>query len=270
MSRSTKLSMIAILFIFPLLVTEYVHAEEKCTNSQFHGRYSVLLQEQVGAKQVAGLFDITPDGKGAITSGTGTEVIAGVVQPPINVTSGSYSISANCQGTVTLVTDTQGTIDLAVTLVDHGHGMVVLATDFGATESGFARKVASDPDARCSNATLQGAYVLRIAGSEEGAPFTITINLTADGQGNFNDVSLNLAASGFVATGLPFPVSYTVNADCSGIFTVFVPGNTRTIAFVASHDGNQGLLIAFHDDDDGDVQAGDIQRLFPRPSEDND
>lgn len=272
MTRSTKLSMIVISFMFPLLVTGYVHAEEKCTNSQFHGRYSVLLQEVVGAKQVAGLFDITPDGNGAITSGTGTEVIAGVVQPPINVTSGSYSISANCQGTMTLVTDTQGTIDLAVTLVNRGQGMVVLGADFGATISGFARKVASDSDARCSNKTLAGAYVLRVAGSEDvpDEPFTITANFTADAQGNFNNVSLNVANLGFVATGLPFPAIYTVNADCSGIITLLIPGNERTIAFVISHDGNQGLAIAVHDADDGDVQAGDIQRLFPRPSEDNE
>jgi hypothetical protein len=70
----------------------------------------------------------------------------------------------------------------------------------------------------CSTASIKGAYVISCEGTAVGVgPVAVLGTFTADGQGNATEVE-TLSLNGQISRGVPFTVTYTVNADCTGSF----------------------------------------------------
>ena len=70
----------------------------------------------------------------------------------------------------------------------------------------------------CSNASIKGAYGFSCEGTVVGVgPLAVIGVLPADGQGNGSEVE-TISFNGEISQGVPFTVTYSVNADCTGSF----------------------------------------------------
>jgi hypothetical protein len=71
---------------------------------------------------------------------------------------------------------------------------------------------------QCSNASIKGTYGFSCEGAVVGlGPIAVIGVLTADGNGNGSEVE-TISLNGAISQGVPFTVTYTVNADCTGSF----------------------------------------------------
>jgi hypothetical protein len=70
----------------------------------------------------------------------------------------------------------------------------------------------------CSNVSIKGAYGLSCEGTLVGVgPLAVIGVFIADGKGNGSEVE-TISFNGDISQGVPFTVTYTVNADCTGSF----------------------------------------------------
>lgn len=70
----------------------------------------------------------------------------------------------------------------------------------------------------CSNASIKGSYALSCEGTVIGVgPIAVIGVFTADGKGNGAEVE-TISFNGAISQGVPFTVTYSVNADCTGSF----------------------------------------------------
>jgi hypothetical protein len=71
-------------------------------------------------------------------------------------------------------------------------------------------------EGECSNASIKGSYVISCEGTIVGTgPLAVVGVFTADGKGNASEVE-TISVNGVASQGVPFTVTYTVNADCTG------------------------------------------------------
>jgi hypothetical protein len=71
---------------------------------------------------------------------------------------------------------------------------------------------------QCSNASIKGSYGFSCEGAVVGVgPIAVIGVFTADGNGNGSEVE-TISFNGEISQGVPFTVTYTVNADCTGSF----------------------------------------------------
>ena len=96
----------------------------------------------------------------------------------------------------------------------------------------------------CSNASIKGAYGFSCEGTVVGVgPLAVIGVFTADGQGNGSEVE-TISFNGAISQGVPFTVSYTVNADCTGSFVSTGPdGSVFHNTFVIDDDKEEIRLI---------------------------
>jgi hypothetical protein len=79
---------------------------------------------------------------------------------------------------------------------------------------------------QCSNASINGTYGFSCEGTVVGVgPLAVIGVFTADGNGNGSEVE-TLSFNGEISQGVPFTVTYTVNADCTGSFVSTAPDGT--------------------------------------------
>ena len=95
----------------------------------------------------------------------------------------------------------------------------------------------------CSVATLRGAYTLYYVGNITDpntgivTPFDVVGVNTFDGRGNASGTG-TFSVNGLISTG-PFGGTYTVNADCTGVFTGNVQLGTDNSNFVIVGGGTE-------------------------------
>ena len=78
----------------------------------------------------------------------------------------------------------------------------------------------------CSNASIKGTYGFSCEGTVVGVgPIAVVAVFTADGNGNGSAVETT-SLNGVITTEVPFTVTYTVNADCTGSFVSTAPDDT--------------------------------------------
>jgi len=78
----------------------------------------------------------------------------------------------------------------------------------------------------CSNNSIKGTYGFSCEGTvvgAEGGPLAVVGVFTADGKGTGSEVE-TISLNGVITPDVPFTVTYTVNADCTGSFVSTPPG----------------------------------------------
>ncbi len=79
---------------------------------------------------------------------------------------------------------------------------------------------------QCSNASIKGSYGFSCEGTVVGVgPIAVVALFTADGNGKGSAIETT-SLNGEITTEVPFTVSYTVNADCTGSFESTAPDGT--------------------------------------------
>ena len=149
LNRGTKV-VLAVLFL-ALSVAAHAQAANAqdddapvCSNHSLKGAFGFQI---TGTNNFFGPFAFSgrfaADGNGNITSGTGTESVAGDVVSGVPFI-GTYTINADCTGkaVITFVrSDNQQQAGLNFTLVDDGHGILFMSSDQQTIETGTAQKI---------------------------------------------------------------------------------------------------------------------------------
>ena len=149
LNRGTKV-VLAVLFL-ALSVAAHAQAANAqdddapaCSNHSLKGAFGFQI---AGTNNFFGPFAFSgrfaADGNGNITSGSGTESIAGDVVSGVPFI-GTYTINADCTGKaiITFVrSDNQQQAGLDFTLVDDGHGIIFMSSDQQTIETGTAQKI---------------------------------------------------------------------------------------------------------------------------------
>ena len=95
----------------------------------------------------------------------------------------------------------------------------------------------------CSNASIKGTYGLSCEGTFVGVgPLAVIGVFTADGKGNRSEVE-TISVNGDSTQGVPFTVTYTVNADCTGSFVSTGFGSVFHNDFVIDDNKKEFRLI---------------------------
>ena len=95
----------------------------------------------------------------------------------------------------------------------------------------------------CSNNSLKGTFGLSCEGTVVGVgPLAVIGVLTADGNGNGSEVE-TISFNGDISQGVPFTVTYTVNADCTGSFVSTGLGSVFHNNFVIDDNKKEIRLI---------------------------
>ena len=143
-NRGTKL-VLAVLFL-ALSVTAYAQDDDapSCSTNSLKGAFGFQI---TGTNNFFGPFAFSgrfaADGKGNITSGTGTESVAGDVVSGVPFI-GTYTINADCTGKAVIVfvrSDNQQQAGLNFTLVNDGQGLFFMSSDQQTIETGIAQKI---------------------------------------------------------------------------------------------------------------------------------
>jgi hypothetical protein len=121
----------------------------------------------------------------------------------------------------------------------------------GLSLSGTLAASNDDGPRECTQATLKGRYLFSFSTTVLPPAFGVTeptpsnaagFNIfNGDGTGT-DTVTLNIGGH-IVLENVVVPTSYTVNADCTGAYTVLVPDGPAFDLFIA-HDGDEFASIA--------------------------
>jgi hypothetical protein len=134
---------------------------------------------------------------------------------------------------------------------------LILLSAFAAAASSVALAHDNDRRFQCSNETLEGVFALSISGTRpappppSGAPSYVPGTIeqligvgtrTFNGDGTFQQITNEKGSlSGLLFPNRALQGTYSVNPDCSGTLTLFVPGLPVPIVYdiVVDHSGRK-------------------------------
>jgi len=213
----------------------------------------------------AGLFvpyaesgTFTADGKGGITGQSSAYVVGNSALSTLSI-SGSYSLLANCTGTMTLNTEV-----LSLQIVAGGQSVLLApsSANFGVT--GQAYRAANAGGGQCGNGSLSGTYGYLQSGgfladsNGDISYYSEVGQITADGNGNLN--TTNVANAGGGGTSETGSGTYTINSNCSGTATITYSATSSFTYNIALGEGNTFVLL---ESDAGGAIAGTGQLQSP-------
>jgi hypothetical protein len=251
--------------MFALLICVPVHSQPRigggtCTNSIFNGTYYYVLSGTVisgsAVYPYAELGKLVADGQGNV-SGRSQASVGGLLG---NYTlSGTYSVQANCAGTLTLTANSQTSPPAIFQVVNGGEGAIIAYSMQSAVVTGQAYR--SDGAGQCANGSVSGSYAYLLTGvtwvSNIGYYYSQAGNAVSDGNGNMSvgsTVNVNGTTVSTSATG-----SYSLASDCSG--TVRVSNQNGTANYIVGVvENGQGMV--FLETDSGTTVGGTAQPQF--------
>jgi hypothetical protein len=180
------------------------------------------------------------DGTGniiGITAATSTS-------PTVNTNVGTYSVNADCSGSVKLTSGANYDLFVAV----GGNQGIVNSQTLSGTQALFVRTDATGGGeagtlrngGSCVNLNYPGTFIFQVGGGSKQTPasgtqafypYSVAGNLTLDGSGNFSIAETLSNGSGiarYTATG-----TYTVGADCSVTLKFSTTTGANSTNFVA-------------------------------------
>ena len=228
-------------------------AAAACSNATLKGVYGYYHGRPGGGstiKAVVGQF--TADGAGNLTA-SWTLSANGVIST--GTTTGTYSISKNCTGTITFSSEDYSPADFSFVFDDGFEGFQMIQTDSETAQTGFG--LAQGAGVTCGLIGKAQTYAVNLAGLlYPSLDIDIIVgHLTADGKGNLmgsETSSVDGVISMASVTG-----TYTENADCTGTAQITPVGST-TMNFntVLVNEGKEQLLI---ETDSNTLVAGTAQ-----------
>ena len=109
---------------------------------------------------------------------------------------------------------------------------------------GSSLQLSGSPSGTFSNASLSGAYVFAINGTNQNGFLTVAGRLQADGNGNITSGTEDLNSGSGVFTNLPLNGTYSVGADGRGVATLISSTAVITLDFVLIS-SQHGLISRF-------------------------
>ncbi len=240
-----------------------------CSAATLSGPFSLTLSGR--SISSAGNFAGSLQGNGTITfDGVGKVTVAGTANTNLAAGlplaySGTYTLAANCLGTVTLTTGSTATFAFVVWSGGKQYNMAGLDPNYVYSGSG-----GNGPPPLCGTATLSGEYTYETTGftltgtTQNGSADEAGV-FQFDGQGNvtanFTITSAAAAPTPLTATG-----TYAVTAACLATATLNVSnGKTNTLNLVITGAYGQGFDVI--EDSSTFVRSGAAHSAFLNPAQ---
>ena len=212
MRKQIMTTVAAVLFVVGIGLANEAHAAGACNLQTIKGNYAGLVIGTIPGIPlgVAGSPTVTFDGAGNFT-GKDAGLFGGF--PNNSTMTGSYTVEADCSGTLTTVFDNGFTVPSRITISDNGTEISMLITFPGEAGTGTFKRVGGP----CNLQTIKGSYAGFVKGEIPGVPLGVqgAPVTTFDGAGNFTD-SDGVVFGGNFFPGLSSAGTYTVNSDCTG------------------------------------------------------
>jgi uncharacterized protein (TIGR03437 family) len=237
-----------------------------CTNGSFTGIYHYILQGDLVSGGLiypyAELGKLVSDGQGRVTGSSHASVSGAISASTIT---GTYSVQANCTGSMTLSVNAQSPSSLTFQLVNGGQGGIIAFSSSTGVVAGRAyRQTANLASIQCGPASLSGTYGYLLTGivfnGNTAFYYSQAGTATADGRGGMSATGMaNVNGTTLTSTGQG---NYSIASDCSGTASVRNQNGTANYYVALVADG-QGLL--FMESDNGYTVAGEAQPQFSPP-----
>lgn len=223
-----------------------------CTNASFTGAYGFALDGVDGSTAMAVVGQMISDGKGNITSGTETVSAGGTITSNASLT-GTYSLIANCTGTMTVTASGLPIAHFAVTFALTSKRVEMVESDTGTGVFGYAL---ARGNSICTLAGTKATYGFQGGGSESPA-----IATAFEGEFAFNGAGklsgTETASAGGTLISGAITGTYQINADCTGSSAITLTGDTETGNFVVV---NGGLTLLAITTNSGAVQITTVNK----------
>jgi hypothetical protein len=263
-----KIMKFAILGAILLSVSTFpVLAQAQCSNSTLSGTYIYSVGGTVKnptSTTATETYDeqgkLTFNGNGSVTGST-TSTIAGVLASlTIN---GTYSVNANCSGTVTLTSSAQSAA-FSIQVYSGGSTALISATSspLGELASGHLFRAANATGSQCGNGSVQGAFAMVLGGGTyvgtTRSDYANQCQVVFDGNGHLTAAGeiTTAAAGGTAWTGTG---TYTIAADCTGSAQITTANGTMNLILGKTSGG--GLIIFENDLSTAVNGSADAQQL---------
>jgi hypothetical protein len=256
--KSSFVSVVFLLSVMLFPAARNSHAQpvtHTCTNASITGNYGYSLSGLVvstGQAPFVAAGTMTFDGSGNLT-GKDTATEGSSVSRTFT---GTYSMNADCSGTVTVL-DSLGTTSQYNVLMAADRIQFV-ETDTGTIVAGEAKRKRTV----CVVQDITGTYDFAVTGwfysNSSPLAYADAGKLTADGGGAFSLV--DVVSQGGTITSRTVPGTYAVNADCTGLATFNDPNlgpSHANFTVVAS-----GREMQFIQTDPNTVVSGSATRQF--------
>ena len=236
-----------------------------CTNTTLNGTYYYVT----GGTLVSGntiypyaeLGKLVADGQGNVSGRSQASVGGSLASYTL---AGTYSVQANCSGTLTLTANSQASAPVTFQVLNGGEGAVIAYSQQSAVITGRAYR--SDGAGQCANASLSGGYAYLLTGvaylSGSGYYYSQAGNVVSNGNGDISGVAMVNTNGTTVAT--TFTGSYSLGSDCSGTAHVSSSSGTSNYSIAVVENG-QGIV--FLDTDAGTTVGGTAQPQFTAPQQ---
>jgi hypothetical protein len=225
------------VLVFATTIAVGAASAASCSNATLNGVFGSLDAGVKAGEPEATVTQFTADGKGNL-SGTLTNSTNGTVTT--GTFAGTYSISKNCTGSVTVTFPNGSTASENIVLDNAKKGAQMIRTDSGLIKPGFALAQGA---VTCGANGKKQTFAANLTGTINGTgPIAYVGQVILDGKGNVSG-TLTLSLNGTIATA-PITGTYTENANCTGTAQVTPSGfSTANFNLVVVNVGKEILLI---------------------------
>jgi hypothetical protein len=241
-SKHYYLAAAALLSTFVWVAPQTLAAQSTtCTNASIKGKYGLLITgyDSSGLYQM-GVGEISSNGAGTL-SGVETVSDDGTIYKN-ETTTGTYSVSADCTGSGTIINVKNGNQSHYNFVVDpEGKQVEAAGTDSGhGTASGYALAVGA---ATCSTAAIAGTYGFHGGGDlvSQGV-VAFDGQYVLDGAGNLTGVKTE-SVGGVITSAAAITGTYTMASSCLGTITYQFNGATENFNMVMVSSGKEFFTI---------------------------
>jgi len=228
-------------------------AQAACSKESLSGVYGYYHFRSAGiGEPTATLGQFTADGKGNITKGSFTESYGPISTGKFT---GTYSISADCTGSLTFSSEQVSPINFFIVLDDSHNDFEMIITDEGYAQPGHGFP-ADETSCKLTGEAVPLAVNLVGYLSSSGEPLAAVGQWTFDGKGKIS--GSEILSESFVNSSKTVTGTYSQNANCTGTVHVTPKGSaTENFNTVTVNKGSELLMI---ETDEGTVFIGTAQQ----------
>jgi hypothetical protein len=229
---------IAVAVIVFATIISASPASAVCSNATFKGAYGYYHGRPGGGAITKTLVgQITADGEGNV-SATWTLSTNGTIST--GTTTGTYSISSNCTGTLTLNNEDFVPANFSLVFDNDARGFQLIQTDTGTAQAGFGFAQGTPT---CGLTGKKHTFATNLVGTlfPSSEIEAIVGQLTLDGKGSISG-NETFSVDGVISK-LPITGSYTVNSDCTGTVQITPMGSAPTNFNAVVVNGGAELLL---------------------------
>jgi hypothetical protein len=254
---TTKLVRLAVLNLSSVLLATFLWAQPMhaavCSNASLTGRYGFAINGTANGNPITAMGQIATNGNGTLD---GIETISdnGALGDLLEVL-GTYTIKANCTGTLTIQPQGQPKQNFNVTVISGGKQIKMVRVDDGTTNLGTAQAQVSKS---CSLAGVKGVYGLQGGGAEIGVgPLALGGQIDLRGDGTLSGTQI-ASVNGSISAKQKLSGAYKVGRGCQGAAVLEV-GNQGAIHLnLVVVNGERGIL--FIQADANTLVSGSLER----------